>query len=173
MMIDRFLAGTLFGIFALVSATVPVHAEQLLSRADGKWSGSGWFKNGIDAPKEAARCRYTNKISPSAGELAISGKCSLAGRTFKTTGTITYSGSGGRFTGGWSNPRGPGTISLLGQKSGSQITFAFRAREESTGDYLPHRSIWTIGDAKLRLVGSVKNPETGQFSELSVMEFSR
>ncbi len=170
---NTLFAGSLFAILTVASASGAAQADALLSRADGNWSGSGWFKNGIDAPKEAARCRYTNSIDASGEELTINGKCALGGRTFTTSGTIKSSGSGGRYSGGWSNPRGPGTISLRGQKSGSRITFEFRAREETSGEYLPHRSSWTISSSKLRLVGSVKDPETGKFSELSIMEFFR
>lgn len=169
----RLFARTLFAVFTVLSATGSAQADALLSKADGNWSGSGWFKNGIEAPKEAARCRYRNSINGSGDELTISGKCSLGGRTFTTSGTIKSTGSGGSYSGGWSNPRGPGTISLRGQKSGSRITFTFRAREETSGEYLPHRSSWTISSSKLRLVGSVKDPDTGKFSELSIMEFSR
>jgi hypothetical protein len=170
---SRRFAATLIAALVIVSATGTAQADALLSRADGKWSGSGWFKNGIDAPKEAARCRYSNSVNASGEELTISGKCSVGGRTFTTSGTIRSIGSGGGYSGGWSNPRGPGTISLQGQKSGSRITFTFRAREETSGEYLPHRSTWHISRSKLRLVGSVKNPDTGRFSELSIMEFSR
>lgn len=173
MTFSRVFAGTVLALVFVVSTIGFGSADTLLSRADGSWSGSGWFRNGIDTPKEAARCRYKNKVSASGDKLTISGKCSVAGRTFKTTGTINLSGSGGRFAGDWSNPRGPGTISLVGQQSGSKITFTFRAREETTSEYLAHRSIWTISKSKLRLVGSVKNPDTGKYSDLSVMEFSR
>lgn len=173
MTFNRVFAGTVLALFALFSTVESSFADTFLSKAVGSWSGGGWFKNGIDAPKEAARCRYKNQISSSGDKLTISGKCSAGGRTFKTTGTIDVSGSGGGFTGGWSNPRGPGTIALAGQKSGSRITFTFRAKEETTSKYLAHRSVWTISKSKLRLVGSVKNPETGQYSELSVMDFTR
>jgi len=173
MTFNRVFAGTVLALAFVISTMGFGSADTLLSRADGSWSGSGWFKNGIDTPKEAARCRYKNKVSATGDKLTISGKCSAAGRTFKTTGTIDFSGSGGRFTGDWSNPRGPGTISLVGHQSGSKITFTFRAREETTSEYLAHRSIWTISNSKLRLVGSVKNPDTGKYSDLSVMEFSR
>ncbi|WP_306260697.1 hypothetical protein [Pararhizobium sp. IMCC21322] len=173
MTVNKFFAGTVMALVLVLSTMGFGSADTLLAKADGSWSGSGWFRNGIDTPKEAARCRYKNQVSSSGDKLTISGKCTAAGRTFKTTGTIDFSGSGGRFTGGWSNPRGPGTISLVGQQSGSKITFTFRAREETTSQYLAHRSIWTISSSKLRLVGSVKNPDTGKYSDLSVMEFSR
>lgn len=173
MITNKLLASLVLALIGSFAITGPGFADALLSKADGKWSGNGWFKNGIDAPKEAARCRYKNQISSSGDKLTISGKCSTAGKTFKTSGSISVSGSGGGFSGGWSNPRGPGTIALTGQKSGSRITFTFRAKEESTEEYLSHRSSWTISNSKLRLVGSVKNPKTGQYSQLSVMEFSR
>lgn len=173
MTFTRIFAGTVLVFFSVISTMGPGSADTLLSKADGNWSGSGWFRNGIDTAKEAARCRYKNQVSSSGKKLTISGKCSAGGRTFKTTGTINFPGSGGSLTGDWSNPRGPGTISLVGQKSGSKITFTFRAREETTSEYLAHRSIWTISKSKLRLVGSVKNPDTGKYSNLSVMEFSR
>lgn len=170
---NRIIIVSLACLFAIAGPQNLAFADTLLSKADGSWSGGGWFKNGVDAPKEAARCRYKNKAGSAGNELKISGKCSMAGRTFQTSGTISSAARSGSFTGSWSNPRGPGKISLVGQKSGSRITFTFRAREETSAKYLPHRSVWTISGAKLRLVGSVKHPETGKFTEISVMEFTR
>lgn len=148
-------------------------ANDLLKQAEGNWKGKGWFKNGLDAPKETARCRYKNKFNAKNDTLTIIGKCSTSSRTFNTSGNIAVSKKQGRFSGSWRNPRGIGTISLAGQQSGSRILFTFRAKEQTTSKRLDHRSSWKISKSNLSLVGSVKNPDTGKFSKLSVMEFSR
>lgn len=149
------------------------HANELLAKAEGSWKGKGWFKNGLNAPKEAARCRYKNSMNAAKTTLKIVGKCSTANRTFSASGNITVGGKAGSFSGVWDNPRGLGIISLVGQQKGNRIHFTFQAKEETTSKKLSHRSNWTISKSKLRLVGSVKDPNTGKFSNLSVMEFSR
>ncbi|MFK8035121.1 MAG: hypothetical protein AB8B94_13340 [Hyphomicrobiales bacterium] len=148
-------------------------ANDLLAKAEGSWKGKGWFKNGLNAPKEIARCRYKNSMNASKNSLKITGKCSTANRTFNASGTITVADKPGRFSGVWNNPRGLGIITLAGKQSGGRINFTFQTKEQTTSKQLPHRSNWSISKSKLKLVGSVKDPKTGKYSNLSVMEFSR
>lgn len=163
----------LAGMFVFAALAAPAIGNDLLSKAEGSWKGKGWFKNGLDAPKEVARCRYKNAINASKKTLTITGKCSTANRTFDASGSISVAGNSGGFTGAWNNPRGLGTISLTGQQKDSRIHFTFKAKEQTTSKRLAHRSNWSITQSKLKLVGSVKNPETGKYESLSVMEFSR
>lgn len=151
----------------------PSHANDLLAKAEGSWKGKGWFKNGLNAPKEVARCRYKNTLNAGKNTLKVTGKCSTSSRTFKASGTITESGKSGSFSGVWNNPRGLGIITLAGQQAGSRIHFTFQGKEQTTSKQLAHRSNWSISHSKLKVVGSVKDPKTGKFSNLSVMEFSR
>ncbi|MEP0521666.1 MAG: hypothetical protein ABJO09_19490 [Hyphomicrobiales bacterium] len=169
----RKICALFVGLFVMASPMGATHASELLAKAEGTWKGKGWFKNGLNAPKEVARCRYKNSMNRAGTTLKIIGKCSTANRTFSASGNITEGGNTGSFSGVWDNPRGLGIISLVGQQKGSRINFTFQAMEETTSKKLLHRSNWTISKSKLKLVGSVKDPKTGKFSNLSVMEFSR
>lgn len=169
----RLGSALLVGLLVVGAPVGASHGNELLAKAEGSWKGKGWFKNGLNAPREVARCRYKNALNAAKNTLKVTGKCSTASRTFNASGTITEGSKKGSFSGVWSNPRGLGVISLVGQKSGNRIHFTFQAKEQTTSKQLPHRSNWSISKSKLKVVGSVKDPKTGKFSNLSVMEFSR
>lgn len=132
-------------VTALYFATSPaaMSAKQVkLSQMAGKWTGKGWASRKKGAAKENVRCRLTAKYRAKLRKLSVSGKCAASSGTFTLLGHIAeYSGSK-KLTGRWVNPRGVGSASVKGVRSGNRLTFLLDDRDKKSN--VRYKTVWNL-----------------------------
>ncbi len=109
----------------------PLIADPLPDMA-GEWTGSGTAREAPGRAEEAVRCRLNNAWQEDRRRLRVRGRCAVPGRTFEIDGALKEEG-GGRLSGFWRNPDGPGQVSISGQIVDDAAQFTFRAKEPGTG----------------------------------------
>jgi len=167
------LARIFIAAVALSLVLLPAQADTLLADLSGNWTGRGWAKQSLEAPKEAVFCRIRNALSKDKNELKTTGRCAVANKTFTLDGLIAVSASSNRVTGRWRIPRGGGDAAISGRKDANQISFTFEAKETSTKQKLEHRAKWSLRGAVLTLTASASPPSNGSFVDLSSVQFKK
>ena len=134
----------------LVLVATPALADPLPGMA-GDWSGSGTAREAPGRAEEAVRCRLSNEWQEDRGRLRVRGRCAVPGRTFEIDGALKHE-DGGRLSGFWRNPHGPGQTSVSGQVFGDTAQFAFRARDPAADTDVSQVVTMQIVSEGLRLV---------------------
>ena len=121
-------------------------SADLLAALGGAWTGTGWAKRTTDGPREAVRCRISNRYHAPGRRLVVTGKCAVPGRKFNLTGTVSSTVDGGPIRGRWSNPFGAGSASVEGHQSGNRVFLDFRAPHPDTKEKVAQQMEWLLAD---------------------------
>jgi hypothetical protein len=161
----------MFFLFWLALMPSQAPADPLLETAVGTWTGRGWLKQSPEEPAEATRCRIRGSFGTASGQLVLSGRCAVAGRSGTFDAHIT-SQSGGAYDGRWSSQLAAGRATLRGRRSGNAIHFDVRAIDRQTGEALNGTMIWQFADDRFMIRSSSRLPD-GASVIVSEMVFDR
>lgn len=134
----------------------------------GAWTGSGWARQTPGGPQETVRCRLDNTHDAGRSRLWVAGVCAVPGRRFEIGGAMTV-GEGGRVSGSWANPDGPGQTAISGQIQDDAVYFTFRARPPGTSEDVSQIVTWRLAGDGLTL----RSLDRASGLEMAQIEFSR
>lgn len=131
-------------MIALACITFPgmTFAGDSLQSFKGTWKGEGWARQSPGAPRENVRCRLKASYIPPSNRLVIKGKCAVPGRSFNMKGTVSEK-QGGKISGRWSNPFGPGSKAIAGTVDAKGIALNVSVPVRRGGHAQPHRMVWS------------------------------
>ena len=159
-------------VFAVLALPAQASADELLTRLDGRWTGSGWSQATADAARDVLRCKLAITLSASRDRADIRGKCATPGKSYDMRSFIARQ-SDGSYSGQWSNPGGEGAANLTGTRSGDRLVMRYDGRHPDTKRRIAGTMTWRIGTDSISLSNTVTDIAGAQTWKAGEMTFGR
>ena len=156
----------------VLALPVRAQADELLSRLDGRWTGSGWSQANADAARDVLRCKLAITLSASGDRADIRGKCATPGKSYDMRSFIARQGDGS-YTGQWSNPGGEGAADLTGTRSGDRLVMRYDGRHPDTKRRIAGTMTWRIATGSISLSNTVTDIAGAKTWKAGEMTFGR